>query len=93
MEPNVTSGSRNICSEGYEELYLCFNRGSSGIVGRKGGAWIVLQGSRVAQDDTCSYQKLGRIEKLIQPESGNVSIGTSAVPLHTEKERCRDYLQ
>lgn len=51
--------------ENYEELYQCFNRKSSGVIA-KGEGWLILKGSRIADDDTCSYKKNGRIQKLIQ---------------------------
>ena len=49
----------------YEELYQCFNRKSCGIIG-KSEDWVILKGSRIAIDDTCSYSKNGRTKRLIK---------------------------
>lgn len=49
----------------FEELYQCFNRKSSGIIGRS-EEWMILKGSRIADDDTCSYAKNGRTKRLIE---------------------------
>lgn len=50
----------------YEKLYQCFNRGSNGIAGLKDGEWYILAGSRIAENDTPSYLKTGRTDKLIE---------------------------
>ena len=48
----------------YEELYLCYNRNSQGIIA-KGEEWVILKGSKIAEKDTCSYAKNGRTQRLI----------------------------
>lgn len=50
----------------YEKMYQCFNRGSNGIAGLKDGEWYILAGSRIAENDTPSYMKTGRTDKLIE---------------------------
>jgi hypothetical protein len=52
----------------YDELYQCFNRRSSGVVGRSGDEWEILPGSRLAETDTSSYESTGktRLEKFIE---------------------------
>ena len=49
----------------FEELYQCFNRNSCGIIG-KDEEWMIIKGSRIANEDTCSYAKNGRTQRLIE---------------------------